>query len=73
VPRRPACRCWREDGRRRRPPAGPALKVVEKLLTSIKVRLLGGSPGSLGFKGLKGQPPREECDSLAAGAWLVEF
>jgi len=32
VSRRPSCGCRREDGRRRRPPAGPALKFVEKLL-----------------------------------------
>ena len=27
VPRWPSCRCRREDGRRRRPPAGPALRM----------------------------------------------
>jgi hypothetical protein len=27
APRSPWCRCRREDGRRRRPPAGPALRV----------------------------------------------
>jgi hypothetical protein len=32
APRFPSCRRRREDGRRRRPPAGPALKGVEKSL-----------------------------------------
>jgi hypothetical protein len=34
----PPRRCRREDGRRRRPPAGPALKAsVEKVLTTLRV------------------------------------
>ena len=39
----------------------------------IEVRLLGWSPGSVAFKRLKRQPPGEQADALAAGAWLVEF
>ena len=47
--------------------------MVEKLLTSIEVRLLRGLPGSVAFKGLKGQSPRKQPDALAAGAWLMQL
>jgi hypothetical protein len=43
-----------EDGRRRRPPAGPALKAVEKPLTAG----LAANPGGSERQGLNQRPPR---------------
>ena len=54
-----------------RPQAG--LEDVEKLLTSITRSGLRAVLMTDAFKCLKRQPPWEESDSLASGAWLVQF
>jgi hypothetical protein len=62
---------------RGRPPQAAArragLEDVEELLTSITRSGLRAVLMMDAFKGLKGQPPWEESDSLASGAWLVQF
>jgi hypothetical protein len=62
---------------RGRPPQAAArragLEDVEKLLTSITRSGLRAVLMTDVIKCLKGQPPWEEPDSLASGAWLVKF
>jgi hypothetical protein len=62
---------------RGRPPQAAArragLEDVEKLLTSITRSGLRAVLMTDAFKCLKCQPPWEESDSLASGAWLVQF
>jgi hypothetical protein len=62
---------------RGRPPEAAArragLEDVEKLLTSITRSGLRAVLMTDALKCLKRQPPWEESDSLASGAWLVQF